>query len=132
MLSVTPSAAREILAAAVRSNAAGMALRVAARQTADGSIEYGMGFDEPRDDDAPAEFGGLTVLVGSPSLPLLEATVLDFVEVAPDRYDFIFMPLSTSPPGLAEAGCATPAARAPGGCGGGGGSGGGCGSCGGG
>jgi iron-sulfur cluster assembly protein len=120
MLSLTPPAAREILAAAARSNAAGMALRVAARQTADGSIEYGMGFDEPREDDVPAEFGGLKVLVGAPSLPLLEATVLDFVEIAPDRYDFVFMPR----PEPVVAGCGTKAVAAPGGCGVGG-----CGSC---
>ena len=39
MFNVTPSAAQEILAAAARSDAAGMALRVAARQVADGSAE---------------------------------------------------------------------------------------------
>jgi iron-sulfur cluster assembly protein len=89
---VTPAASQEILAAAERSNAAGMALRVAARQVADGSLEYGMGFDEPREDDEPAEFGGLTVLLGSPSKPLLDGTVLDYVEVAPGRHDFVFIP----------------------------------------
>ena len=89
---VTEAASKEILAAAERSAAAGMALRVAARQVADGSIEYGMGFDEQRDDDEPAAFDGLTVLVGSPSRPLLEGTVLDYVEVAPGRFDFVFIP----------------------------------------
>lgn len=89
---VTPAASQEILAAAERSNAAGMALRVAARQVADGSLEYGMGFDEQREDDEPAEFGGLTVLLGSPSKPLLAGTVLDYVEVAPGRHDFVFIP----------------------------------------
>lgn len=92
MFQVTPSAAREILAAAARSDAAGLALRVAARQVADGSIEYGMGFDEEREDDTPASFGGLTVLVGSPSLPLLDGTVLDYVEIEPGRFDFVFIP----------------------------------------
>ena len=48
MFQVTHSAANEILAAAARSDAAGLALRVAARKVADGSIEYGMGFDEVR------------------------------------------------------------------------------------
>ena len=77
MFNVTAAAAQEILAAAARSDAQGMALRVAARQVADGSIEYGMGFDEAREDDEPAQFGALTVLVGSPSKPLLDGTVLD-------------------------------------------------------
>ena len=92
MLNVTPAAAQEILAAAQRSSAVGMALRVAARQVADGSIEFGMGFDEEREDDTAAEFAGLTVLVGSPSRPLLEGAVLDYVEVAPGRFDFVFVP----------------------------------------
>ena len=127
MLSLTPAAAQEILAAAARSDAAGLALRVAARQIADGSIEYGMGFDDPRDDDEPAEFGGLKVVVGSPSRPLLEDTVLDFVEIEPGRHDFIFIP----PPEPVSSGRATAAPKASGGCGNGGNGGcatGGCGS----
>ncbi len=120
---VTPAASQEILAAAERSSAAGMALRVAARQVADGSLEYGMGFDDEREDDEPVEFGGLTVLLGSPSKPLLEDTVLDYVEVAPGRSDFVFIPpreAIVAGDGAAEA----PPARS--GCGSGG-----CGSCGG-
>ena len=74
MFNVTPTAAQELLAAAARSDAAGMALRIAARQIADGSIEYGMGFDDEREDDEPAVFEGLTVLLGSPSRPLLQDT----------------------------------------------------------
>ena len=122
MLSLTPAAAQEILAAAQRSNAAGMALRVAARQVADGSIEYGMGFDDERDDDLPVEFGTLKVLVGAPSRALLDATVLDFVEIEPGRHDFVFVPLDEPVP--AAAGCASAAPAQPGACGSGG-----CSSC---
>ncbi len=119
---VTPAASQEILAAAERSSAAGMALRVAARQLADGSLEYGMGFDEQREDDEPAEYGGLTVLLGAPSQPLLADTVLDYVETAPGRHDFVFVP----PPEPVVAGCGVAAApQARGGCGSGG-----CGGCG--
>jgi len=117
---VTPAASQEILAAAERSSAAGMALRVAARQIADGSLEYGMGFDEQREDDEPAEFGDLTVLLGAPSKSLLAGTVLDYVEVAPGRHDFIFIPPD------AETVAGDDAAATPqGGCGSGG-----CGQCG--
>jgi iron-sulfur cluster assembly protein len=118
MFSMTPTAAREILAAAQRSDAAGMALRVAARRAEDGSVEYGMGFDEQRVDDALLDCDGLTVLVGSPSRDLLDATLLDLVETAPGHFDFVFLP-------AAEAGPPAPAAAA-GGCGSGG-----CGRCGG-
>jgi len=121
MFTVTPTAAHEILAAAARSDAAGLGLRVAARQVADGSIDYGMGFDEPREDDEPAVFAGLTVLVGSPSRPLLEGTVLDFVEVTAGHFDFVFIPPEVS----AGAGCGSlPSPQAGGGCGGGA-----CGAC---
>ena len=96
MFQITPGAAKEILAAAVRSEAEGMALRVAARQIADGSIEYGMGFDEEREDDEPVEFGALKVLLGAPSRPLLEATELDYVEIEPGRFDFVFVPAAAA------------------------------------
>ena len=119
MFNVTSAAAQEIQAAAARSDAAGLALRVAARQVEDGSIEYGMGFDEVREDDEPMDFDGLTVLVGAPSQPLLDGTVLDYVEVDAGRFDFIFVP----PPESVVAG-STPAAGKPG-CGSGG-----CNSCG--
>jgi iron-sulfur cluster assembly protein len=130
MFNVTPTAAQELLAAAARSDAAGMALRIAARQTADGSIEYGMGFDDEREDDEPVAFDGLTVLLGSPSRPLLQDTVLDFVEIEPGQYGFVFIP-----PGEMQGGggCGSGATKARGGCGGGGcgsGSGSGSGSCG--
>jgi iron-sulfur cluster assembly protein len=121
MIDVTPAAVQEILAAAQRSSAVGMALRVAARQVADGSIEYGMGFDEEREDDTSAEIEGLTVLVGSPSRPLLEGTVLDYVELAPGRFDFVFVPLD-EPVAAAGSGSAeaAPQASGGGGCGSGG------------
>ena len=116
MFQVTPAAAQQIRAAAAQSDAAGMALRVAARQIADGSIEYGMGFDTTHDGDEPLEFDGLTVVVAPPCQPLLDATVLDWVELEPGAFAFIFIPpgeLSAEPP------------AAPGGaCGSGG-----CGSC---
>jgi iron-sulfur cluster assembly protein len=123
MFTVTPSAAEELVAAAVRSDAAGMALRVAARQVADGSIEYGLGFDEEREDDESVRFGELTVLLGSPSKPLLADTVLDYVETAPGRFDFIFVPPQTD----AAPGCGGGSTRS-GGCGSGGCGGGSCGA----
>lgn len=115
MFSMTRNATEQILAAAERSNAAGMALRIAARQGADGSIDYGMGFDDQREQDAPLQFGELTVLIAPPSQPLLQDTVLDFVEIEPGEFNFVF----------AEAEPAAPEAPAPG-CGGGG-----CSKCGG-
>lgn len=91
MFHVTAAAASELIAAAARSDAQGMALRVAARALADGSIEYGMGFDDERENDESAEFSGLTVLLGAKSRPYLAGTRLDYVEVEPGRFDFVFV-----------------------------------------
>ncbi len=125
MFNVTPNAAQELLAAAARSDAAGMALRIAARQIADGSIEYGMGFDDEREDDEPVVFEGLTVLLGSPSRPLLQDTVLDFVELEPGQFGFVFIP-----PGALRGGgdCSSGTTKAKSGCGSGGCGGGSCGA----
>lgn len=97
MFTMTRAAAQQILSAAERSNAAGMALRVAARQEADGSTGYGMGFDEQREHDSPLQFEGLTVVIAPRSEPLLQDTVLDFVERAPGEFEFIFIPASGEP-----------------------------------
>lgn len=111
MFSMTRSAAAEILAAAERSNAAGMPLRVAARQQGDGSIGYGMGFDDHREQDSALEFAGLQVLIAPPSLPLLQDTVLDYVELAPGRFDFVFAEAEAPQPDAPAMGCGS------GGCG---------------
>lgn len=114
MFQVTPAAAQQIRVAAALSEAGGMALRVAARQVADGSIEYGMGFDTTHDGDEPFEVDGLTVVVAPPCQPLLEATMLDWVELEPGAFAFIFIPpaaLSPEPPAAAGGACGS------GGCG---------------
>lgn len=101
---VTEAASHEILAAARRSQAEGLALRVAARRRDDGSVEFGMGFDEPRDQDETLRCHGLEVLVGAPSRALLAGVQLDFVEVEPGRHDFVFAP---APPPPEAGGCAS-------------------------
>lgn len=103
---VTAAAAQEILAAAVRSNMAGMALRIAARTTDDG-LDFGMGFDEAREEDAVSEFEGLTVLVGPTSQPLLDGLMLDFVEVEPGERSFVFTADPEPPSEPASSSCAS-------------------------
>lgn len=109
MFTLTSAAARQIRAAAEASQAADLALRVAARLDADGSMQYGMGFDEVVDGDATLEIDGVAVAIAPSSLELLEGTALDFVEYAPGDFRFIFIP-----PAAAE-----PEPSAGGGCGGG-------------
>ena len=86
---MTAAAAREVLEAAVRSGADGMALRIAAKTTDDG-VAFGMGFDEEAPGDQVAQFGALTVLIAENSRALLDDAVLDFGEVEGGGRDFIF------------------------------------------
>jgi iron-sulfur cluster assembly protein len=116
MFSLTRAAAQQIRQAAMDGEALDLALRVAARHADDGSIEYGMGFDKAHDEDMRLMLEGVEVVIADPHQPLLEDTVLDFVELETGEFNFIFIP--------AGAGQA-PAANAPG-CGGGS-----CSSCGG-
>jgi iron-sulfur cluster assembly protein len=126
MFSITPAATGELLAAAERSDAAGMALRIAARALDDGSIEFGMGFDDERENDETVEFNGLTVLLGARSRPYLAGTQLDYVEVEPGRFDFVFLPMDGTADETGAAGSAAdPTTGAAGACGSGG-----CGRCG--
>jgi iron-sulfur cluster assembly protein len=113
MFSLTPSAAEQISRAAEEQSDS-PALRVAAKLDSDGELVFGMGFDDERDDDLVVETIGVKVLIAPPSQPLLDQAALDFVEVNPGEFQFIFLN-----------------AQAPGSCGSAGLSGsGGCGSCG--
>lgn len=115
MFTLTPAAAEQIARAANEQPDAGPRpmlpmLRVAAKiDESDGEIAYGMGFDDEREDDLVVDGGSVTILISPHSQSLLESTTLDFSEVAPGEFQFIF-----------HSGCnAPPAARSCGSCGGG-------------
>ena len=100
MFAITSTAAKQIQQAAVASAAGQMALRVAAKIDADGSLQYGMGFDEPKEQDLKLDLEGVAVVIGGQSQALLMDTVLDFVELQPGEFNFIFM--DASHPSCAE------------------------------
>lgn len=105
MFTLTPMAAEQIARAATTQADAQPMLRVAAKiDEKDGELVYGMGFDEEREDDLVIDGPGVTVLISPRSQPLLENTTLDFAEVQPGEFQFIF-----------RGGCTTP--QRPGGCG---------------
>jgi iron-sulfur cluster assembly protein len=117
MITLTPAAIEQVKASAAQSGAEGMALRLAARKNSDGTLEYGMGFDEPNDDDLAFKFGDVEVVMGGEFGPLLNGTTLDYVELEPGQFHFIFLnpnDANYQPPGESSGG----------GCGGGG-----CSSC---
>ncbi|MBS1179274.1 MAG: adhesin, partial [Proteobacteria bacterium] len=69
MFTLTRAAAQQIQQAAAASAAQDLALRIAARQAADGSIEYGMGFDEAQDEDLRLLLEGVAVVIADPHQP---------------------------------------------------------------
>jgi iron-sulfur cluster assembly protein len=91
MLKLTPAAAAAILDAANRSGADGMALRLAARTHADGAAEFGLGFDEEREQDRVIESHGVRILVAPPSQPLLSGITLDFGVLESGELGFVFL-----------------------------------------
>lgn len=121
MFNLSAAAAQQVVAAAKSSEATGMALRIAARIDADGSMQYGMGFDEPNDSDLKLMLHDVSVLIGAESQELLDATVMDYVELEPGRFNFIFIDqnASSAPPQVsANSGCGGGSCSS-GGCGGG-------------
>jgi iron-sulfur cluster assembly protein len=86
MITVTPPAAAQIL-----QSAGGAGLRLAARLDDKGVMEYGMGFDERAEGDAQVVSNGVTILVSPGSMELLTGATLDYVEINPGEWRFIFI-----------------------------------------
>jgi iron-sulfur cluster assembly protein len=92
MITITPAAAEKIQASAAEGDMQGLAMRIAAKRNPDGTIHYGMGFDDNAlDGDIHINAGGVDVVIGESSHLLLEGTTMDFVEIEPGTWQFIFM-----------------------------------------
>ena len=92
MITITPAAAEKIQASAAAGDMQGLAMRIAAKRNPDGTIHYGMGFDDNAlDGDIHINAGGVDVVIGESSHLLLEGTTMDFVEIEPGTWQFIFM-----------------------------------------
>ena len=91
MITVTPQAAEQIARSAQQAGAAGACLRLAARLDDKGVLEYGMGFDDKADGDTQVAANGLTLLVSPGSVELLTGATLDYVEINPGEWRFIFI-----------------------------------------
>lgn len=117
MFTLTSAAAQQIHQAALDSGAENLALRVAARLETDGSIDYGMGFDDALEQDMRLQFEEVSVVIAEHHRELLEDTVLDFVELEPGQFNFIFVNQRQE---AQDAGGCAPKGCGSGGCGGGG------------
>lgn len=91
MITVTPRAAEQIKKAADQGDAANLGLRIAVRETADGGFDYGMGFDEAKDNDMVFTSEGVDLIIAPEFGPALKGTVVDYVEIEPGNHRFIVM-----------------------------------------
>jgi len=122
MFHLTPAAAEQILRAAANQNdpAEAPCLRVAAK-IEEGEIVYGMGFDDERDNDTVIAASGVTLLIAPRSQELLAGATLDFVELRPGEFQFIFinpneLPGSGGSCGSRQGGCGGCSSGSNGGC----------------
>lgn len=92
MITITPQAAEQIRRAAEQGGMQGQPLRIAARKADDGKVEYMLGFDELGDEDTELMLEGVNILISPWSQDLLKGVTLDFVELNPGEFQFIFIP----------------------------------------
>ncbi|MFW2373538.1 MAG: HesB/IscA family protein [Gammaproteobacteria bacterium] len=91
MITLTAEAAKQIRLSAKESNLQGLPLRLAGTRNEDGSIHYGMGFDDVKEDDTTYTSEGVDLVVSVTSKDILEGMTVDFVELEPGKPQFIFM-----------------------------------------
>ncbi len=91
MITVTPTAAAQIKLSADQGKAEGMSLRIAASLNEDNSIHYGMGFDDSKEDDVTVTTQDIEIILSVSSAELLKDTTIDFVELEPEKFQFIFL-----------------------------------------
>jgi len=91
MITLTAEAAKQIRYSAKESNLEGLPLRLAGTRNDDGSIHYGMGFDDVKEEDTTYTSDGVDIVVSIASKDILDGMTVDYVELEPGKPQFIFM-----------------------------------------
>lgn len=91
MITISQAAARQIRRTADSGHLEELALRIAASRNPDGSIGYQMGFDEIAPDDVLVNARGVDVVLRKDDKALLNGMTLDYVELEPGDFQFIFL-----------------------------------------
>ena len=91
MITITPAAIAQIKLSAEQGKTDGLSLRIAASRNDDNSIHYGMGFDTNKEDDVTVPADDIEIIVSASSARLLRDSTIDFVELKPDKFQFIFL-----------------------------------------
>ena len=90
MISLTTAAVKQIRQSAKESNLEGLPLRIAATKNEDGSLHYGMGFDDVKETDITHTTDGVDIIVSTESNELVDGMTIDYVEIEPGKPQFIF------------------------------------------
>ncbi len=91
MFKITAAAAAHIRQSAQESGSTNLPLRIAAKKKNDGSLDYGIGFDDPHPEDQRIESEGIVLLIAPAHLPLLEGACMDYVNLESGESVFIFL-----------------------------------------
>ena len=92
MITITPAAAEQIRTSAHQGDMQGLAMRIAARRDPDGSIHYGLGFDDNQlEGDYRLSAEGIDIVIGESSQILVDGMTVDYVEIEPGSWQFIFL-----------------------------------------
>ena len=91
MITLTPSAAKQVKHSAKESNLDGLPLRLACTRMEDGSFHYGMGFDDVKEADITHTSEGIDVIVSVTANEFMNGTTVDFVALEEGKEEFIFM-----------------------------------------
>jgi len=91
IISFSPTAIAQIKVNFQDSEHSHMAMRIAANMNADETVNYGMGFDEAKDDDAQFSVEGIDFVVSPDCVELLNGARIDYVEIEGGQHQFIFL-----------------------------------------
>ncbi len=93
-IKITELAAEKIKKAALESQTDNLPLRIAISKNPDGSFHYGMGFDDvgnKEGDDHTFTSNNITIVVAQSSFDLLKGTTVDYAELEPKQFHFVFL-----------------------------------------
>lgn len=92
MITLTPAAAAQVRKSAQAGRTGNLPLRLAVTQQPDGSLHYAMGFDDlGGQNDTKTTSEGVEIVIAPTSTAMLTGTTVDYVEMEPGEYRFIFL-----------------------------------------
>ena len=91
MITLTSTAVKQIRLSAKQGNLEGLPMRIAATKNEDGSIHYGMGFDDTKETDITHSSDGVDIIVSPDTNKIVDGMKVDFVDLDDGNPQFIFL-----------------------------------------